>query len=66
MRGRYYAVLLVTIAMLAGTALAADQDLIVVRGARIITVSGKDYANGNILIRGTRIEPVGPDVTIPQ
>jgi len=66
MRGRYYAVLLVTIAMLAGTALAADQDLIVVRGARIITVSGKDYANGNILIRGTRIEAVGPDVTIPQ
>ena len=41
------------------------QDVIAVKGARIITVSGKEIKSGTILIRDGKIEEVGESVKIP-
>ena len=37
-----------------------------IRNARIITVSGPEFANGTILIRDGKIEAVGANVTVPS
>ena len=37
----------------------------VIRGARIVTVSGPDIENGTLLLRGGRIEAVGREVNVP-
>src|SRR5947209_10253130 len=41
------------------------QGTFVIRGARIVTVSGADVESGTVVIRGGRIEAVGTNVTVP-
>ena len=44
---------------------AAEDDVLAIKNARIITVSGADIEGGTVLVRAGRIEAVGKDVEIP-
>jgi imidazolonepropionase-like amidohydrolase len=56
------------ISFLAVLALAAagPEDVLVVQGGRIITVSGAEIPGGRILISGGRIRKIGPAIDIPE
>ncbi|MEW5900054.1 MAG: amidohydrolase family protein [Acidobacteriota bacterium] len=45
---------------------AGSKRAIALCGARLITMSGPDYEDGILLIRGGRIEAVGKDVLLPE
>lgn len=42
-----------------------DDGVVAVKGARLITVSGKDIENGTVLIRDGKIEAIGKEVKVP-
>ncbi len=44
---------------------AAQPDAIAIRGARVVDGTGAPARVGNVVIRGSRIEAVGPHATIP-
>jgi imidazolonepropionase-like amidohydrolase len=44
---------------------AAEDGVLAIKNARLITVSGPDIEGGTIVVRGGRIEAVGKDVEIP-
>lgn len=58
---------LLALALLAPAALAApdDDDLVVIRAGRVVTVSGAEHAPGTVVIRGGKVEAVGPRVEVP-
>ena len=45
---------------------AAAQDVIVIKAARLIPISGAEVQDAAILIRGGKIEAVGRDIAIPE
>ena len=55
--------ILVSGAIVAGA--AADPGVLVIRGARVVPVSGPEFPVGTIVVRGGRIEAVGRDLAVP-
>jgi imidazolonepropionase-like amidohydrolase len=51
--------------MMAGLSRAADDDSFLLKGATIHTMTGKDIANGAILVRNGKIAGVGQDLAAP-
>ncbi len=56
--------LLATLALLAPAAPA--QNVLLIRNARIVTVTGKPIASGCILVRNGRIESIGEELAAPE
>ncbi len=56
--------LLLLLAPLAHAA-PGDDDLVVIRAGRVVTVSGAEHAPGTVVIRGGKVEAVGPRVEVP-
>lgn len=50
----------------AGSALAADDEFVVIKAGRIIPVAGEEIENGTIVVRNGKIEAVGKNVEIPR
>ena len=48
------------------TAISNPQSVVVIRNATIVPVSGPRIQNGSIVLRGDRIEAVGPNVAAPS
>jgi imidazolonepropionase-like amidohydrolase len=56
-----------TLSALAGPSAAPAEDkVLAVTNARIVTVSGPEIAKGTLLVRNGRIEAVGADVVVPE
>jgi imidazolonepropionase-like amidohydrolase len=51
--------------LLAVSAVAAADDSLVLRGGRVVTVSGPAIENGTVLVKGGKIVAVGRDVAVP-
>jgi hypothetical protein len=57
--------LLFLLLLLTPAARAGDDDLVVIRAGRVVTVSGAEHAPGTVVIRGGKVEAVGPRVEVP-
>lgn len=57
---------ILALAVMAGASAVYGQDVIVLRGATVHTAAGPPVQNAIIVIRGEKIEAVGPNVPIPQ
>ena len=57
--------LALTLSIAAGTAVAAQEPVTVIRAARVLDGTGRTIPNAAIVIRGSRIVSVGPNAAIP-
>lgn len=60
-----FSVALLAAVLLAGPSQAADDKVIVLRGATVHPVSGPAIPNGSVVVRGSQIEAVGANLEVP-